>query len=240
MILPFSKMNLWTDQEEKKMLGGEVILNKNKSISKIGEFGPAEEYETLREELLQAKKYIFERPLLIAAIAAAGSRELNREFLLIILVLTAALLLFNFWFTINRIFSSARISAYIQLELEERMYGRWIGWETCLREYRKWKNLNEKNPQPDPDFIPFTFMYYKEIYMLHIGLMALTVSISLILAIHDHTWLSITAAVFVLVLLCMFAIAVLRFKPSRIIALIEVNRRIWISVFERMQKNGLK
>lgn len=222
------------------MLGSEVILNKNKSISKIGEFGPAEEYETLREELLQAKKYIFERPLLITAIAAAGSRELNREFLEIILVLTAALLLFNFWFSVNRIFSSARIIAYIQVELEERGYGRWVGWETCLREYRKWRNQKIKYPQPDANYIPHTFMYYREIYMLHIGLMALAVCISLILAIRYHTWLSITTAVSVLLLLCMFAIAILRFNPRRIRALIETNRLIWISVFENMQAEGLK
>ena len=34
--------------------------------------------------------------------------------------------------------SAARIIAYIQLELEERAIGKWVGWETCLRYYRKW------------------------------------------------------------------------------------------------------
>lgn len=46
----------------------------NEGMTKGDEFGPAEEYNSLREELLQAKKYVFERPLLIVAAAAAGSQ----------------------------------------------------------------------------------------------------------------------------------------------------------------------
>jgi hypothetical protein len=48
--------------------------------------------------------------------------------------LLAGLLVFNFWFTINRLGSAARIVAYIQVVLEA---GRpWRGWETSLRSYR--------------------------------------------------------------------------------------------------------
>jgi hypothetical protein len=35
---------------------------------------PNQEYQTLRQELLEAKRYVFERPLAIAAVAAAGIR----------------------------------------------------------------------------------------------------------------------------------------------------------------------
>jgi hypothetical protein len=113
-------------------------MSDNQTAKAGNNVGPADEYKALREELLLATKYVFERPLLILALVAAGSRVMETGYAILLLVLVAALLLFNFWFTFNRLSSAARIAAYVQIELEARAYGRWVGWETCLREYRRW------------------------------------------------------------------------------------------------------
>ncbi len=215
-------------------------------MTKGKEFEPAEEYNSLREELLQAKKYVFERPILIVAAAAAGSRGLEKEFLILVLVLVAALLLFNFWFTVNRLFSAARIAAYIQLELEERSHGRWVGWETCLREYRRWlqvepiKRRQEIDESLDIDAIPDALMYYSPIYKLHIGLMAMAVCITSILAVHNWTWLSGAGALLVILLASWFVRYLNRYRPKTMRASIERNRAIWKLVFTAMQSKGLK
>ena len=221
-------------------------MTANQSNVRGSEFGTAEEYKTLREELLQAKRYVFERPLLIVAMAAVGGRELDREFLMLMLVLAAALLLFNFWFTVNRLASAARIAAYIQLEIEERGHGRWVGWETCLREYRRWlkedpaKRRAEVDSALDTGAVPDALMYYPAIYLLHIGLMALAACLVVTLVLHDMTWLSVLTMVLVLSLAGCFCVYLRRYAPSKMRALIERSRVIWTRVFSQMQAKGLK
>jgi hypothetical protein len=39
---------------------------------------PAQEYNMLRQELLEAKRYVFERPLAITALAAIGLQVFDR------------------------------------------------------------------------------------------------------------------------------------------------------------------
>jgi len=93
------------------------------------------EYNTLREELLQAKKYIFERPVLIVALCIGATSLVAAPYVGLLPLVLAFATLYNFRFTSNRLMSVARIVAYIQLELEERAIGKWVGWETCLRYY---------------------------------------------------------------------------------------------------------
>jgi hypothetical protein len=210
------------------------------------DIGPADEYRTLREELTVSRKYVFERPLLIIAIVAAGSRIVETEYIALLLVVVVAFLLFNFWFTLNRLMSCSRISAYIQLELEERSHGRWIGWETCLREYRRW--LKRKGVQAgaiiadsmDEEAAPDALMYYPPIFMLHIALMALTVAAAALLAFRQQGRLPIVCAVFTVGIGVWFAKQLYRSRPGRMRSLIERNRAIWIKVFEEMQAKGQK
>lgn len=214
------------------------------------ELGPAEEYQSLREEMLQAKKYVFERPLFIIALSLATSRLLEKELAVLLLVLMAALLLFNFWFTVNRLFSAARIAAYIQLELEERSHGRWVGWESCLREYRRWlKNDPDKNREEFdivldadavPDIYPDFLGHYPPIYGLHIGLMILALGGAIFFAERDRNWISGTGALLVFSLVIWFSVYVFQYRPKVMKALVERNRVIWRLVFTRMQKVGLK
>jgi hypothetical protein len=98
-----------------------------------------EEHRHLRQELETNRRFVFERPLLIAGAGFAGfasfSANLDLRFIPIPLL---AVLLFNLWFTFNRLCSNARIVAYIQLVHEPLSHRQWCGWETALRLYRAW------------------------------------------------------------------------------------------------------
>lgn len=68
-----------------------------------------EEYGTLRNELLQNKQYVFERPLLIITAAGVAAIQLSDEpSVLLLPVLLIILLLINLWFTVNRLKSIAQ------------------------------------------------------------------------------------------------------------------------------------
>ncbi len=101
------------------------VLPGGKEMAESNCVGPVQEYQTLRQELLESRKYVFERPLLILTAGAAGLNTLKSEYLPLLPVGLGILILFNLWFTINRLLSAARITSYIQLELEERCHGPW-------------------------------------------------------------------------------------------------------------------
>jgi hypothetical protein len=95
-----------------------------------------EEYGILRNELLQNKQYVFERPLLIITAAGVAAVQLSdAPSVLLLPVLLIVLLLINLWFTVNRLKSIARIAAYIAVVLESAPKA-WIGWEGALRKHR--------------------------------------------------------------------------------------------------------
>jgi len=105
-------------------------------------YNPDLEYETLRNELLQGKKYVFERPILIITGSFAIVQFIDKQYALYFPLVIIGLLFFNLWFTINGIDSMARIVGYIQLVLEDKDV-KWHGWETSLRNYRKWLKGND-------------------------------------------------------------------------------------------------
>jgi hypothetical protein len=55
------------------------------------------------------------------------------------------LMFFNLWFTANRLRSSARIAAYLQLVHEPDPKLPWVGWETALLRYRAVTHNEEKH-----------------------------------------------------------------------------------------------
>ena len=65
------------------------------------------EYETLRAELLDGKKYVFERPILIITAALASVQLLEKGQAIYLTPIVIWLLSFNLWFTVNRIGSIA-------------------------------------------------------------------------------------------------------------------------------------
>ena len=78
------------------------------------------EYSSLREEMLQNKGYVFERPLLIITAAGIASIQLSGKPSVVLLpFLLVIILSINLWFTINRLESTARIASYISVALED-------------------------------------------------------------------------------------------------------------------------
>lgn len=94
------------------------------------------EYETLREELDLNKRYVFERPILIVTVSLAAINFGTDIWVPYIPAFITALLCFNLSFTVNRLFSSARIIAYISLVVE-RNHKPYIGWENTLQLHRE-------------------------------------------------------------------------------------------------------
>jgi hypothetical protein len=148
----------------------------------------SEEYKFLRTELEINKKFVFERPLLIigTGMAILGTLyNVNAIFLAPIPFL--AILYYNLSFTNNRLKSSSRIIAYIQLVHEEEQLIT-PGWESALKIYRKtnvrkqennqnWKSAlriywktnfgkQENNQNKDSDYDNLTFS--KQIFDFHL------------------------------------------------------------------------
>ncbi len=203
-----------------------------------------QEYSTLREELLQAKRYVFERPLLIVALGVGGLTTLEVEDSAAAALVLAGLILFNFWFTANRLMSAARIVAYIQLQLEEGEADSWAGWESSLRFYRKWLKLDPAGAKAkideamDKDAVPDAMMHYPPIYYLHIALMAAAAFGALAVTAVAPSLVNVVCSVGVLALAVPFSSACNRYRPAMVSALIERNRVIWGHVFEYMRRNN--
>ena len=206
------------------------------------------EYVTLREELLQAKRYVFERPLVIVALGIGVLTTLDVEYMGAMALVLASLLLFNFWFTVNRLRSAARIIAYIQLELEGETDGAWVGWESCLRYYRKWLTLDSAGAKKsvdidteiDKDAVPDAMLHYPPIYYLHIALMLAVAIWSITVTWIGYSVVNVLCSTCIVVLFALFSLESLKYKPSVIAALVERNRVVWRHVFEYMQKDGAK
>ena len=105
----------------------------------MGDTAKADERSYLRKEIEANKRLVFERALLIAGATFAAS-ILSKDTKGVELLGLPAIgaLAFNLWFTVNRLFSNARIVAYVQLFHEQDAGYSWIGWENALRQYRIW------------------------------------------------------------------------------------------------------
>jgi len=200
--------------------------------------GPAQEYQTLRQELSESKRYVFERPLLIATAGIAALGATKGGYVAAVPLFMMVFLLFNFRFTVNRLHSAARIVAYIQLELEERAFGAWKGWETCLREYRKWLNTPDATAIVDAELdraaVPDALMYYPPIFILHLGIASVGIVSSVILAVRDANWATLVCGAGTLLLAAWFFTSAYVYRPTSMRAAIERNRVVWTHVLARM------
>lgn len=199
-----------------------------------------QEFSSLRTELLESKKYVFERPLLIVGIGMAGIKILDTPYLSFLPFVLSGLLLYNFWFTTNRLMSAARIVAYIQLEHEEKKYGQWIGWETSLRYYRKWLNIDSEQKklqiqsEMDKDAMPDAMMFYPPIYQLHTILIVFMTIAALLITVIRFSTINGFCAIGTLITLAKFLPYYRRYTPEWATTLTEKNRIIWSHVFEYM------
>ncbi len=154
----------------------------------------SQEYDTLRHELLEAKRYVFERPLAIAAFATAGVQFLDKSPAIVLPPVVLALTIFNFWFTVNRLQSAGRIIAYIQLVLEPSSSISWVGWETSLRRYRQWLKATPDassyvEARMDSSAVPDGLMYFPALYNFHVALTGAAILAALgLLLLHQSPW----------------------------------------------------
>lgn len=197
------------------------------------------EYKSLRDEVLQGKKYVFERPLLIITICVALLKFIDKPFISFIPILMISMLLFNLWFTVNRIRSIARIVAYIQIALEESSEEEPVssGWESSLRFYRKWVKINKDKLEEiiaenmDKDAIPDAMGYYPVIYYFHIGLVVFVFMSSLIYTVVNPVMFQFVSIVLTLSIFVSFIMYSRQCHPRKTGNFIEENRIIWNQVF---------
>jgi hypothetical protein len=194
------------------------------------------EYNTLRAELLENRRYIFERPLLIVTALGIASMQISNKSLVIWLsFLFTVVLLVNLWFTKNRLRSIGRISAYIAVVLES-CPEKWIGWECSLRKYRTWENSHSPEEiekliakRLDASAVPGQIMFYYPLFMLHIIAVAVALAISIGIIFEEHSLFNLIAffanvvTVFILAGYCAGS-----YRPSEIKYLIERQRVMWI------------
>ncbi|HEV7589525.1 MAG TPA: hypothetical protein VGO40_15530 [Longimicrobium sp.] len=210
-------------------------------------FGPAQEYEALRTELQESRSYVFERPLLIlgavAGITAFGADQMkDGEYLALLPPLITALMIYNLWSTAWRQSNSSRIVAYIQTAFEERSGDsrRWWGWETCLKEYRKHKEVDtcvrakvkaEDGAKPDP------LMYWKALWFLHIGIViaALLVSCALQFS-RGYVWPDLVGLGVNLVLAMGFFYVCCQNRPKKMGLQIERDLKVWKEILDHLDE----
>lgn len=193
-------------------------------------FNVEQEYDTLRTEMIDGKKYVFERPLLIITIAAAIF-QINTDFGIYFSVIINGLLLFNFWFTVNRLTSMSRIIAYIQVVLEDKEMD-WHGWETSLRFYRKWVKENNRKITIPMDTVYDNLGFYPKIFYLHIAISIIITAVLIAFTIGDLKPINIIYDSFAVVLEIVFVIYAIRKSPSKLQPHIELNRCIWKAVMK--------
>jgi len=226
-------------------------------------FGPAQEFEALRTELQESRSYVFEHPLLILGVAVAGVTALGADRVKSVALLpplVTALMVYNIWTTADRQYSSSRIVAYIQRALEERTVkgGYWWGWETSLKGYRakledakqkqpggRWyKKFAERDPlfqfEPERGAVADSLMYWKALWLLHIGSVLAVLLASFALAFCDgHTsGLDLVGWWLTLVLAICFTYVCWRYRPCVMKWLIERNREVWKQVLADLDASG--
>ncbi len=198
------------------------------------------EYSTLRNELLQNKNYIFERPLVIITVVGIASLKLAEPSLAFLPVVLAFTLLSNLWFTVNRLQSNARIIAYIATVLEPSSKIKWIGWENSLRIHRNWKKAKtfEEREQKiqkyiNLDAIPDAMMFYPALWWLHLVTVVIALGSSGLSLINNLNWLSVIAFISTFAVSCVFVLYCFGHGlPNKMRGLIEIQMATWKAVFE--------
>jgi hypothetical protein len=197
------------------------LLDLERSGAMTAEYSPADEYNSLRNELLQGKKYVFERPLLIITLSFAGLNFMDKAYVAYLPPMAIGLLMFNLWFTVNRMRSIARIVAYIQIELEEKLWRPWLGWETCLRHYRMWGKEHRDDQQElveswiDRNAVPDAIGYYPTIFIMHVAVVLLLLIGSLLALLNNPSTHAFILFALTFLTVIWFSLSALKWRPNR-------------------------
>lgn len=199
------------------------------------------EYETLREELLQNQRYMYERPLVIlAAVGLAAVQFKDAPHMIVLPLLLIWVLLVNLWFTANRLRSVAMIASYISVAIEPGSPFVWVGWTNACRLRRQWRRKHmdaadrarriEKHFNPNAEQAGRST--YSVIVVLH-GVPAIFGAVASFLIgfgeMSGHVLTLVCASATMSILF--FAASVWRWRPRKMNNLIERQRAIWMAVF---------
>lgn len=194
-------------------------------------FSADAEYQMLRDEIVQGKKYVFERPILIVA-ACVTLVQFDRTMLPLLPIAVLGLLGFNLWFTANRLYSMARIIAYIAVVLEgaDRKPGGWQGWESSLVTFRKWQE-DDGGEFPhvpvDRKDLPRGLGFYPPIFSAHVALGAGACLLPFIAGDVQDSIVRLQLVLVYAVTLGMFCWCAWNYRPDTVRNAILRYRRVW-------------
>ncbi len=209
-----------------------------------------DELNTLRNELLQNKKFVFERPILILSATGVAFAQISKNGLfhisiIILSFVVILLLLLNLQFTINRIKSIARISAYILLFLEPVRLLKWIGWENSLRIYRRWQKENSISQRYnlkefiDKTELPESMMFYSLIFFIHFIPVILILGAVIFVLSKQTEIIEISISIVTIILGFIFLFKCIKdYRPNKQRDLIERARIVWLLSF--MEKKMIR
>lgn len=206
-------------------------------------FNSSQEYQSLREEALETKRHIFERPLITVTAIFAAANFVDKYYLPFLPSVTISFLLFNFWFTVSRLKSSSRITAYIQVVLEEGSPTNWVGWETFLRFHRKWLKVTGKakikdiiKTKLDEDAVPDALFFYSPLFYFHVIIAVVSVGASAAFTYGNPSMANLAAFIAAVIAGGYFLTYSLLHRPNKMRGLIEESRIICIEVLEYIKQ----
>ena len=203
-----------------------------------------EEYKSLRDEMRESKRYVFERPLIILTAIFALTKFVDRYYLGFLPFVTILLLSFNLWFTVNRLRSASRIAAYIQVVHECPSDDRWFGWETFLRFQRMWLKANQKEKireilkeKISEEAVPDALFYYPAIFIFHMTSVIITLIFSISYTVNNFNLVNLSAFMMATSVSLYFFKYCYTFRPGKMTGLIEENKVICEEVLNYIIQN---
>lgn len=98
------------------------------------------EYDAIRAELRENKKFIFERAAIAVIGIAALLKFTNEPIVFLLPTIAIGLIMYLLLFIANRFSSSAHMAAYISRYHEGDLREKWFGWENYLDRFRRFQN----------------------------------------------------------------------------------------------------
>ncbi len=208
------------------------------------------EYSSLRDEMKMNRQYVFERPLAIIG-GALVVTTVDPAFItpFIVPIPFILVLLFNLWFTFNRMESTARIVAFLQLAHEQKATTRasLVGWETALAAYRRRrcelspKKLEGLRSEVSKHHGRDRLRFYPPIFWFHVVFSAIAAIMPMIAmcstaspALPDEVqWHAVWSTLAVGSVAIVFAL--FRLRASRLPDVIE-EKVVWLAVLQEMDR----
>lgn len=185
----------------------------------------------------------------LANLSENGQGILTLPIIKLIMVLALIfILIFNLAFISERIKSDARIVAYIQLFHEGALVPYWVGWETSLIYYRRWMKKYSKNmkeilkDKTDTNNVYHIGWFYPKIYIFHaifiIGLSYLfLIWFNEVYPINQYSVYFLIPIGLFITIYFIWSKTWNQWHNSNHNDLVEVQRAIWICVFEKYIQN---